>query len=257
MLEGILAADGVDCTAVVHTDQPTTLALAYLDSARGATYHFYHAGTSVPGLTTQAALEALPDAVGALHVGTLGLILEPVATALEAVVETLADRTLIAVDPNCRPGMIDEPGVYRARLRRVLGRSHVVKVSADDLAWLDPGIPPVAAARALLDLGPTVVLLTCGADGAVVVGRSGETRVAAPSIQVADTIGAGDAFTGAFLAWWRSRGLDRDGLADDALVARATEFAVLVAALTCQRPGASPPALNPGAVVLEAGNIDH
>ena len=257
VLEGILAADGVDRSAVVHTDQPTTLALAYLDADRGATYHFYHAGTSVPGLTTEAALGALPDAVAALHVGTLGLMLEPLATALEAVVETLADRTLIAVDPNCRPGMIDAPDAYRARLGRVLRRSHVVKVSADDLAWLDPGTPPVAAARALLDLGPTVVLLTCGADGAIAVGRSGELRVAAPAIQVADTIGAGDAFTGAFLAWWRSRGLDRDGLADDDLVGRATEFAVLVSALTCERPGASPPTLNPGAVVLEAGSIDR
>ncbi len=257
LLEGILADDGVDRRCVVHTDQPTTLALAYLDSDRGATYHFYHAGTSVPGLTTEAAVGALPDAVAALHVGTLGLMLEPVATALEAVVETLADRTLIAVDPNCRPGLIDDPDVYRARLGRVLRRSHVVKVSADDLAWLDPGTPSLAAARALLDLGPTVVLLTCGADGAVAVSRRGEISVAAPAIQLADTIGAGDAFTGAFLAWWRSRGLDREALGDDDLVVRATEFAVLVAALTCERPGASPPTLKPGAGMLEAGNIDR
>jgi fructokinase len=63
-------------------------------------------------------------------------------------------------------------------------------------------------------------------------------------VDVIDAIGAGDAFGGGFLAWWRSRGLGRDALADDALVLEATRFAALVAAITCTRPGASPPRLD-------------
>jgi fructokinase len=256
-LERSLAADGVDLRPVVHTDEPTTLAVAHLAPDGSATYRFYTAGTSVPGLTTDAALGAVPDVVAALHVGTLGLMLEPVATALAAVVERLTDRSLIAVDPNCRPGMLDDPDAYRARLDGIMRRSDLVKVSTEDLAWLDPGTPPIAAARALVELGPTVVLLTCGADGAVAIGAWGELRVPAPPVRVVDTIGAGDAFTGGFLAWWRSRGLDRGALADSGLVARATEFAVLLAAKTCERAGASPPWLDAGATQLEAGALSH
>ncbi len=184
-------------------------------------------------------------------------MLEPVATALAAVVERLADRTLIAVDPNCRPGVLEDPDAYRARLDGVMRRSDLVKVSTEDLAWLDPGTPERTAAHALLDLGPTAVLLTCGADGAVAIGPWGELRVPAPPVRVVDTIGAGDAFTGGFLAWWRSRGLDRDALADRDLVGRATAFAVVVAALTCERPGASPPSLDVGANRLETGALTH
>jgi fructokinase len=253
-----LRADGVDLAGVVPTDDPTTLALAELDPAGAASYRFYHAGTSVPGLTARAALRALPDTVAALHVGGLGLMLEPLATALEAVVDELADRTLVVVDPNCRPGMIDDPDGYRARLGRILRRAHVVKVSAEDLAWLDPGTPAPAAARALLERGPRLVLLTCGADGAVALGRARmEVRVAAQPIRLVDTIGAGDAFTGGFLAWWRAHGLDPDALAREDLVGRATAFAVAVAAMTCERPGASPPTLRPGAERLETASLGH
>jgi fructokinase len=184
-----------------------------------------------------------------LHVGTLGLTFEPIATALEAVVEHLAGTALVAVDPNCRPGAIDDPAAYRARLRRILRRTHVVKVSEDDLAWLDPGRPPRTAARALLGFGPAVVLLTCGAKGARVMTADDEIVVPVPATQVVDTIGAGDAFGGGFLAWWRSQGLGRESLADTRLVVDAARFAALVAARTCERAGASPPHLSE----LEAG----
>ena len=78
----MLAADGVRLDAVVRTDEPTTLALAELDETGSARYRFYERATSAPGLTPEAALAALPPAVGILHVGTLGLTLEPMATAL-------------------------------------------------------------------------------------------------------------------------------------------------------------------------------
>jgi fructokinase len=243
-LDAMLGEDGVQRGSIVPTDDPTTLALAELDGGRSARYRFYHHGTAAPGLTPDVALAALPPNVGVVHVGTLGLVLEPMAAALEAVVERLAPSALVAVDPNCRPWAIEDEAGYRARLTRVLTRSHLVKVSEEDLAWLDPGRAPAAAARALLDLGPTVVLLTRGGDGAVVVSATGDAEVPAPPTRVVDTIGAGDAFGAGFLAWWHARRLDRDALADADLVVEATRFAALVAARTCERAGASPPRLD-------------
>jgi fructokinase len=242
-LERMLGSDGVRLDAVIRTDEPTTLALAEIDETGSARYRFYERATSAPGLTTEAALAALPSAVGILHVGTLGLTLEPMATALEAVVEELAGAALVVVDPNVRPWVISDADGYRRRLRRVLGRSHLVKVSEEDLAWLDPQRTPAAAARALLDAGPQVILLTRGGDGVTVVMRDAEVAVPAPAVEVVDTIGAGDAFSGGFLAWWRSHGKGADALGDPEVVGEATRFAALVAARTCERPGASPPYL--------------
>jgi fructokinase len=243
-LSAMLAADGVRPDAVVATDDPTTLALAEIDAAGSARYRFYTEGTSAPGLDPQTALAAVPAGVDVVHVGTLGLLLEPVGEALEAVVASLADSALVVVDPNVRPTVVRDAGAYRARLERVVARSHVVKVSDEDLAWLDDARPPVEAARALLATGPAVVLLTRGGDGVVVLTRTGdELAVPVPPTRVVDTIGAGDAFGGGFLAWWRARGLGVPDLADTGRVVEAARFGCLVAARTCERPGAEPPFL--------------
>jgi len=240
-LERMLADDGVALDAVVHTDEPTTLALAEVGEDGSATYRFYDRGTSAAGLRPEEAVAALPPDPVALHVGTLGLVLEPVAAALEAVVLHLADRALVVLDPNVRPSAIADPGAYRARLDRVLARTDVVKASAEDLAWLAPGAAPAEAARDLLDRGPSAVLVTLGGEGALVVHGTGDVTVTAPRVEVVDTIGAGDAFSGGVLAWWLERGLGPEALADRDLVAQATAFGCRVAALTCARPGADPP----------------
>jgi fructokinase len=243
-LERLLAADGVRLDAVVLTDEPTTLALAELDETGSARYRFYERATSAPGLTPEAALAALPPAVGILHVGTLGLTLEPMASALEAVVEKLGGHALVMVDPNVRPSIIADADAYRRRLRRVVARSDVVKVSEEDLAWLEPQRSAADAARMLLQAGPTVVLLTRGAEGVQVVTGAGDVPVPAHRVDVVDTIGAGDAFGGGFLAWWRAQRLGREQLDDQAAIVEAATFGALVAAHTVGRAGASPPYLH-------------
>jgi fructokinase len=244
-LERMLADDGVDLSPTARTGDPTTLALAELDPDGAARYRFYVRGTSAPGLTPERALAVVPEGVDMVHVGTLGLVFEPIASALEAVVEHVAAAALVAVDPNCRPAAIgDEAAAYRARLARVLRRTDLLKVSEEDLAWLTPARRPLEAAGALLDAGPAAVLVTRGSGPVAVVSPGGVSEVPVPAVDVVDTIGAGDAFGGGFLAWWRSRGLGRDALADHELLVEGARFAARVAAVTCTRPGASPPRLS-------------
>lgn len=242
MLRERLAGDGVLLDAVVATDEPTTLAVAETGVDGGTGYRFYAHGTSTPGLTVDDAIRLLPESVAMLHVGALGLAWRPLATALDAVVQRVDDRAIVALDPTCRPWLLDQdPGAYRRRLGRLLRRTDLVKVSEEDLAWLSPHRAAVDAARALLGQGPALVLLTLGPQGAIALTRTEEITVPAPAATVKDTIGAGDAFCGAFMAWWRSRTLGREALTRLDSVTQATRFACLVAARTCERAGASPP----------------
>jgi fructokinase len=241
LLEEGLRADGVDLRAVVTTADPTTLALAELDEAGAARYRFYFTGTSASGLTPDVALARLPEPVTALHAGTLGLVIEPLATAVAALIEHVAGRALVVVDLNCRPDAFPDRAAYRTHLDGLLPSIDVVKASEDDLAWLEPDRPAEETARALLRRGPRALLLTRGGEGAAVV--TGESAVPVPPVRVrvVDTIGAGDAFGGAFLAWWHEHRLGREELADVARLERAARFAAHVAAKTCERAGASPP----------------
>jgi fructokinase len=243
-LRARLAEDGVKLDTAVETTLPTTLALAEVDPSGGATYRFYTDGTSAPALTPEQALAVLPEQVDFLHVGTLGLVMEPVAAALQAVVEAVADRALIMVDPNCRPTFIPDRDAFRRGLAATLRYAHVVKVSADDLEYMTPGASLVEGSRALLADGPSVALVTLGGDGALIVTADEEVPVAAPAITVVDTIGAGDAFGGGFLTHWARNGLGIGALADPENVRAATRFACVIAARTCERAGASPPRLS-------------
>jgi fructokinase len=145
------------------------------------------------------------------------------------------------LDPNCRPGVIPDRAGYLDRLGAVLARADVVKVSRDDLAYLDPDAAPVDAARAIARGGPSVVLLTDGGRAVIVVTATETFEAAVPQVRVVDTVGAGDAFGGGFLARWIECGRGRADLADISAVRDAVTLAVAVASVTCQRAGANPP----------------
>jgi fructokinase len=240
-LHDLLIADGVDVGVAPATDLPTTLAVAEIDARGAATYRFYIDGTSAPRLLASDIDGSSLAAAAAVHAGTLGLVLEPMASTVEELVLSSPADAVVLIDPNCRPATIPDRAAYLRRLHRVLQRADVVKVSTDDLAYLDPERSPLAAARNLAVSSNTVVLVTDGPRDVHCLGPAWEMSVAAPHVVVADTIGAGDAFGAAFLAGWVHAGLARHELHERDTVADLTTLACQVAAITCERVGADPP----------------
>ena len=233
MLTDQLAADGVDVSAAPRVEMPTTLAAAELDERGAASYRFYIEGTSAPALV--AAPPGQPGDV--LFTGGLGLVLEPMATTVEATIAAALDQ-LVVIDVNCRPLIIADREAYVARVDRVIAHAQVVKVSDEDLEYLAPGQDSLDAARRLLERGPSVVLLTAGGDGVHVVTPAGVDTVAVPAVDVVDTIGAGDSFGAGFLTWWTDSG---SSIGDADRVVDAVRAATAVAGVVVGRRGADPP----------------
>lgn len=237
MLTDRLAADGVVTDRLDRTDLPTTLAAAELDEAGAATYRFYFAGTSAPALSTVPATRS-GDVV---FTGGLALVLEPMADTVERLVAESAGRALVMVDVNCRPKIVPDQDAYVARVDRVLAGADVLKASDDDLDYLVPGVAALDAARSLLDRGPRTVLVTRGGTSVDIVTTDAERRVEVAPVDVVDTIGAGDSFSGGFLAWWAASGLGRADVASVDDLAAAVAAANAVAGVVCGRRGADPP----------------
>jgi fructokinase len=240
-LAGLLTADGVNLELASIGHENTTIAIADVDSEGFAEYEFLVQGTSAPNLTLDALPERLGLDVNALHLGTLGLVLEPLASTLVELLRQEHDGRLVMLDPNIRTGLIPE-SEYRERLREVISQSTIVKASESDVAWLYPGLDMETAAAQMLGDGVRLVVITLGARGALGVHRDFSLSVRAPEVHVVDTIGAGDAFGAALLAWLHDHGaigtelsLERDELK------AALDYACLAAALTCARAGADPP----------------
>jgi fructokinase len=241
-LRASLDRDGVTLAVPHPAGAPTTLAVADVDPDGVARYHFYLGGTSACALEYAQLSAALPDRVTAVHAGSLALVAEPIATSIERLITSdVPADALVMIDPNCRPGAVTGREAYLARLSRVVGRADVVKVSIEDLAYLAPGVPPRTAAADLLGQGPALVLVTDGPRTAQALLPGQAVSVKVPAVSVVDTIGAGDAFGGAFLAWWSASGLTRSDLRRPGPVREALRAAAEVASLTCTRAGAEPP----------------
>jgi fructokinase len=241
LLRDRLEGDGVKTDLVAVTSDPTTVVRAQLDPDGVAGYVFDLEGTSAPGLTWADARRALDPPPRALHAGTLGLTVPPMSDAVARLIDELPARTFVMVDVNSRPAAVPDPHAYRERMRHVLRRADVVKASAEDLEFLAPGHPHAETVESIVRGGTRLVLLTRGADEVQVVTRRGTFERPVPRVPVVDTIGAGDAFGGSFIARWSQLGLGRDDLDDRAALQDAVAFAIRVATITCQRAGADPP----------------
>lgn len=242
LLRAHIGASGVDLSWTPTVDVPTTLALVTLDPAGAASYEFYVQHTTVTEITPPP-VEAFAD-VAAFHVGTLALAVSPTAERVEALVHALPSDAFVFLDPNCRPQFVDDREAYTARVERLAARSVIVKVSSDDVAWMYPERSVDDGVARLLATGAHSVLLTLGGEGAAAIRRSGEVRVASTRITVVDTVGAGDTFGAAALAWLGEHAalsIDAfDALADDEL-RELLAFATRAAGVTCTRAGADPP----------------
>jgi fructokinase len=234
-----LERHGVLAAIEASTDAPTTLAMVDVDPVGVPGYHFYLAGTAAAAIGPEQAI--VPAGTTALHVGSLGLVMEPVGTSLERLVAALPAGITVMLDPNCRPGAIASRQAYLDRLDRILRRVDLVKTSTEDLAYLFPGQSTEQAAVELLARGPACVVVTDGAAAVRAFAGGQEIRAEVPPADVVDTVGAGDAFGGAFLAWWIGNGFGRDALRDPGTVRRATRAAIYASVVTCTRRGAEPP----------------
>jgi fructokinase len=232
-----LRAEGVDISLVQRGAEPTALAVASIGVDGSAAYSFYVEGSAD---RLFALPDALPPMTRAVSLGTCSLVLEPGASAYEALMRRESGRGVFtALDPNVRAVLLPDPDAYRARFTSWLPYVTLLKLSEEDAAWLG-GSP-----KEWLAAGPAAVVVTHGGDGLTVLTREGsEFSVPGERVEVVDTIGAGDTVNAALLHRLAQRG----ALSAEALAALDGEgwrdilgFAARAAALTCSRAGAEPP----------------
>ncbi len=128
------------------------------------------------------------------HTGSIATVLEPGCRAVAALLDAYHLSATITFDPNVRPALITDDDAARGRIERLVEHADIVKVSDEDLRWIDKRSSPEKIARAWLAMGPSIVAVTVGSEGAFALCAAGMVRVPAHSVEVVDTVGAGDAF---------------------------------------------------------------
>lgn len=243
-LHSYITAEGIDTRFLTIAAGRSTLAFVAMEAGQ-PTFSFYREGAADTLLTVADVPDALLTETCILHIGSISLISGTTPATVLATVERLKGQALLSLDPNLRPDMVQDEDGYRALLQKLFTLIDILKLSDADLAWLMPNTPAEQALHTLLALGPALVVITRGAQGAIAA-KAGASVVSVPGfpVEVVDTVGAGDAFCGALLA----------RLAQSQVVARAAlqnvsskdleeilRFATATAALNCTRAGANPP----------------
>ncbi len=243
-LSEALRSSHVDASLAITSDRPTTLAFVRLVNGH-ATYSFMDEN-SAGRMVRVDDLPALPADVTCLFFGGISLACEPGADAYAALLAQEGIGRAVMLDPNIRPNFIRDINRYRQRLGRMIARADIVKVSDEDLNWIEPApLSITEKVQALLDAGPAIVILTRGSQGATGFLPDGaQVHVPAASVKINDTVGAGDTFNAGVLAKFSEMGLlrkpDLHALSPDALQ-EAMRHGARVAAVTVSRVGANPP----------------
>lgn len=239
-------AEGIDLTLAPHAVEPTSLAVVSIDAEARASYDFYLDGTAdwqwTPGEIARLGVDT-----AVLHFGSIASWTSPGSEhILDAVAAHHAQgRMLISYDPNVRPRLLGDPGRARTTIEASVCYAHIAKASREDLDWLYPGADIEHVAARWRELGARLVVITDGPDGARAY-RAADDPIHLPGrrVDVADTIGAGDAFTAGLLSALAHRDITRpesvSSMSKEMLVDTLDE-AILVSSLTCERVGADPP----------------
>jgi fructokinase len=209
----------------------TNTATAHIQAAGAARYEFNLDWTLGP--------RRLPPDAQSLHVGSVAAIMAPGAAAVLDLVKQARERNLlVTLDPNIRPALIRDSDQARSHLRELAAWSDIIKLSDEDLEYLQPGADPAAVASDLLRGSAELVVVTAGAGPARAFSTRGAASVQAQDATVADTVGAGDTFMAALIA------MAVEGTHEDLSSARLVqllEAAHQAAHICVTRAGADPP----------------
>jgi len=236
-------ASQVELRYATRSEHQTTLAFvrtvggepqyAFYDEATASRNWIYRRG-SIPF-----------DEIEAIHVGSTTLADQRGAAQALALVEDARGSVTVSFDPNCRPKLVKHKARYLEQMDAFAAAADIVRMSDVDFEFLYGGSDYAGRAESLIEAGAILIVVTRGIKGAQAWHReAGAVEVQAPTVDVADTIGAGDSFQAALLFALRAIGrIGRRALVqmNSQELGRVLSFASSCAAFTCGRTGADPP----------------
>ncbi|MGG5242492.1 carbohydrate kinase family protein [Pseudomonas lurida] len=236
----VLKDEGVSEQFLVEFAAPTTLSMVAVGANGSPQYNFRGEGCA-DRLLEVAHLPALGAEIRGLHVGSFSLVVQPVGDTLLTLVRRESGQRLISLDPNVRLNPQPDIQLWRDRVAELVKHADLIKVSDEDLHLLYPDQSPESVLQGWLQHRCQLVFLTRGGDGASVFSRQhGNWSQPAVKVVMADTVGAGDTFQAALIAWLTEQQRDSvEGLQQltRAQIDAMLGFAIRAAALTCGKTG--------------------
>ena len=248
-LKKVLDGEGVNTQGLVFDpDARTTMAIIAMPDENSAEFVFYRNPGADQRLTAEELDSELLNNTKALHFGSLSLTDEPARSAtFEAAKIARKEGALISYDVNYRPSLWKDPNQALIQAQNIMKEVDLVKVNEEEAALLtgrdqiDPTNPIEVeeAAIALLEQGPTLVVVTLGSEGSYFQIETEGGYVPPYIVETIDAIGCGDAFVAGLLIQLTQNDDWKNNLSRERLL-ECLNFANAVGALTSLKRGAIP-----------------
>ncbi|MBE7021817.1 MAG: carbohydrate kinase [Ruminococcaceae bacterium] len=228
----------IDTTALKDTDKAfTTLAFVQLSESGERSFSFARKPGADTTLWPEEIDYGLIEHAKIFHVGSLSMTDEPAKSATLAALSFAKEKgILISYDPNYRPALWPDEETAIREMRSLLPYADVVKLSDEEITLLTDKSEPASAAETLINRGTSCVIVTLGAEGALVTTQKDQYLAPAKKMPVVDTTGAGDAFMGGFLYCLSRQSENPAGLCGETLRSFA-DFANATAGLCVGKRG--------------------
>lgn len=239
MIIGLMEASGVDLRLVQRGVEPTAKAIVEVEPT--PSFRFEADGTAEANLT-DADLSPVGPGPHIIHGGTFGMYRGTTAHTLYRLIRSAPG--LVSLDPNVRPSIVDNRTEWDLWHRRWIEQTSLYRCSDEDLDWIWNGRSSASVADELLSGEAEAVVVTKGPNGCEIFTTAWHERLPGVRVDVVDTVGAGDAFTGALLVGLHALGVRSKGTLAEVLKREfldITQTALLASALVCTRQGANPP----------------
>ena len=241
MIDDGILFDPQSCNA----SEPTLCSKATVGEDGKASYTFDYEGTAACSMTEAelSASFANEGDIDLVFFGSISLLMEPFCDAIVPAMRAIQTRPRWFLDPNVRPSMVRDAEAYRKMIISLAGECDIVKVSEEDLSYLLPGPEPSEAEAKFLSMCRSNLLITRGENGSTWLTK--DIRVDCPAFiagSVVDTIGCGDTFDGAVIAYLQRNdliaSLEKLGRSD---IETMLDYASKAAGLNCLFEGCDPP----------------
>lgn len=243
MIDDGVLFDPQSCNA----KEPTLCSKAVIGADGKVTYTFDYEKTAACSMTEAELSESFANEgdIDLVFFGSISLLMEPFCHAIVPAMRTISTKPRWFLDPNVRPSMIKEPESYRKRILDLAKESDIVRVSDEDLAYLFPAPDRAEAEKKLAALCKSNLIVTRGAEGSSWYTKAFRVDCPAFSVgigKIVDTVGCGDTFNGAVIAFLDRNGLigqlDNLGRSD---IESMLDYASKAAGLNCLFEGCNPP----------------
>ena len=244
-LHATLQAEGVQTPLQRRSRHPTSLSLISVDDAGVPAYQVYRQGVADKDVTLEEILTHVPADLKVLHTGSLAITPSQLPRMRGLLARMRERGVVVSMDINVRISGSPDKQSYIEGVRSMFPLADIVKASAEDLQALDLADDDFARAEtAHREMGSGMLVFTKGERGARLY--CGAARIdqqamhAGPTI---DTVGAGDAYIAAFIAWL----IREDNLRlpvesiSPAHLRGALRYASVAAAINVTRAGCAPP----------------